>query len=501
MERMNVSDRIGVKMAKGAIWMVLFKLLDRSIGLVSTIILARLLVPADFGLIAMATSIIAILELLNSFNFDIALIQKEAADRHHFDTAWTLNICFGGAIAMALIALAIPASAFYREPRLEMVIYALALGSLVQGFENVGTVWFRKDLTLSREFVFLLCKRVLGFIITVALAIELRNYWALVAGMLMNRVVGVIISFAAHPFRPRLCLIKAGELFHFSKWLFLNSVITVFNGRLPHFVIGRMAGPHATGLYSISYEIASLPTTELVAPINRAVYPGYTKLYADGHELSNTFLAVIGMVAFLVVPAGAGIVILADQFVTVILGQRWAETVPAIQILAVYGIINAVVSNCGLTCVALGKPRLVVFYSGALSFLLVPMSLYLTPMYGAVGAGLSLLIAITIVAPIIVGILLRELKVAFIALFSRVWRSLLATGIMSALVMLAKRGGDYRSISGLLLLILIGAVSYFLSAFVLWLWQAKPRGAEESTLRALNGSLQSMRAAYRGRFQ
>src|SRR5205809_4367371 len=118
---------INQKMARGAAWMVFFKITDRSIGLLSTMILARLLVPADFGLVAMATAIITMLELLGSFSFDLALIQNQQAEPKNYNTAWTFNVLYAAGSACTLLILALPVAHFYGEPRLRYVMPALAL--------------------------------------------------------------------------------------------------------------------------------------------------------------------------------------------------------------------------------------------------------------------------------------------------------------------------------------------------------------------------------------
>src|SRR5438874_24851 len=122
--------------------MVAFKFLDRGIGLASTVVLARLLAPSDFGLIAMAMMLIAALQLLFFFSFDVHLIQKADAGRAEFDTVWTCNVLFGIVVAIALAALAHFMAGFYHEPRLEAVIYTLALGCAAAGFSNIGPVMF-----------------------------------------------------------------------------------------------------------------------------------------------------------------------------------------------------------------------------------------------------------------------------------------------------------------------------------------------------------------------
>ena len=121
---------------------------------VNILILARLLVPADFGLVAMAMSAIAIIELASAFSFEVALIQREHPTREYYDTAWTLNVALGTACALATVGLAYPAALFYGEPRLTPVMLVLAGGWIVQSFENIGTVNFRRDMDFSREFRF-----------------------------------------------------------------------------------------------------------------------------------------------------------------------------------------------------------------------------------------------------------------------------------------------------------------------------------------------------------
>ena len=138
------------RMAKGAVWMVLLKLVERGTGFVSTLFLARLLIPADFGLVAMATSFLAALELLSAFSFDLALIQNQNAERRHYDTAWSFALIFGTANAFLMCAVASTAADFFAEPRVEGLMYALALSPLIGGFDNVrranfDEVWWTED--------------------------------------------------------------------------------------------------------------------------------------------------------------------------------------------------------------------------------------------------------------------------------------------------------------------------------------------------------------------
>ncbi|MBK8151325.1 MAG: oligosaccharide flippase family protein [Acidobacteria bacterium] len=131
-------------MALGAVWMVLLTFVERSLGMISMLILARLLVPADFGIIAMGSSFIGMAQLLTAFGFDIALIQNQKSSESHYHTAWTFNVLVGLGILVLMIAVASPIATFYRAPEVFWVVCALAIGPLVGGCENIGVVAFRK---------------------------------------------------------------------------------------------------------------------------------------------------------------------------------------------------------------------------------------------------------------------------------------------------------------------------------------------------------------------
>lgn len=477
-------DDIGGKMAKGAAWMVFFKLAERSIGLLSTIILARLLVPADFGLVAMATSIIAALELLSAFSFDVQLIQNQQAERRHYDTAWTFNVIFGMTSALILVLLAWPAARFYDEARLESVMYVLAIGYLAQSFENIGTVAFRKELQFSRDFSFLIAKRLVAFCVTVALAFYWRNYWALVYGTVAAKFAGALFSYALHPYRPRPSLEAARELFHFSKWLLVNNVLFFLDHRSADFVIGKLIGPHALGIYTIAYEIASLPTTELGAPINRAVMPGYARIAANRETLRWRFLQVTSIIALIVFPAGAGIAVCAELVTSLFLGEKWLDAVPLIEILAIYGTVMAAQTNFGALLYALGRPKTVFLLWLLHVAILVPALAFFTVQKGLMGAAWACLGTALALLPLNCYVIGTVLAIGPGSMWAVVWRPLVSTALMvwtvqSILELHYGAPTLQGSVVQLMLAVTTGVITYSLFTFFLWQLAGRPKGAEQ----------------------
>lgn len=471
------------RMAVGAAWMIAFKLADRSLGLVSTLILARVLVPHDFGIVAMAMSFVVLLELMTAFGFDTALIQKQSKERGHWDTAWTLNLLLGIFIASMMVALADPVSSFYREPELEHVIRALAIGALIQGFENIGIVAFRTEMRFDREFRFLVTRKIITFCVTIPAALILDSYWALVIGQVTGRIAGTSLSYFMHPFRPRLSFSAAGSLFHFSKWMLLGNFTSYVRERSSDWIIGRTSGAASLGTYNIGAEFAALPSTELLAPINRALLPAYSSIAHDRSSLGREYLSVLSVVALVGIPAVVGLAATAPLFVPVVLGPNWLGAIPVMQILAFTGATNIISSNVHPAYLAMGRPDVAVMLGLGAAMLALCLMLLLVPDFGLVGAASASLATNLIFVPVSITVLMRMLHVRAASILRAIWRPFVAASVMYACVLLfvgqfVPDSGILMNLLRLIAAVVMGVVLYFGGIALLWLACRRPEGGE-----------------------
>ena len=271
---------------------------------------------------------------------------------------------------------------------------------MVSGFQNVGVVAFRRDLEFNKEFRFLLAKRLITFPLTIALAFFLQNYWALVVGMTSGRIIDVWLSYRLHPYRPKFSLAAGKELLGFSKWLLVLNLLQFLRDRSSDFVIGRLGGADSLGLFSVSYELANMPGTELVAPINRAVYPAYARLAADPDAMRREYLSVMGMICLVAIPAVAGMAATANIVVPLLLGPKWLSAIPILQILAFSGISLVMQSNAYSLFLALGRGDIFARINGAYVLLLIVALLLLVPSYGVIGGAYAYLIAALLMLPV-----------------------------------------------------------------------------------------------------
>lgn len=475
---------VGSKVASGATWMVGLRAFQRSMGLVSTVILARLLVPEDFGLVAMAMAVYALVEMIGAFGFDLALIRDQKAERHKYDTAWTLNVAYKtlGAIGMAIAAPYV--AEFFGDPRVEPVLYAFAVIAFLNGLENIGIVAFRKELTFNKEFAFQFTKAFGRVAVTIIAAFALQSYWALVIGSLTGAVLGLFLSYLMHSFRPRLSFAGTRSLFSFSIWILLNNFATYARGRGPDLVVGRMVGADALGAFRVAGDIAKLPTAELYAPIMRVVFPGFAKIAQDLPRLRRAYLLAQGIVTTATVPAAMGILGVAEPLVWVLLGENWLVTIPLIQVLALLGVTRILQGNRFSLFMALGKPYWVFAFVLLDLVVTLPLMIYVLSLgFGVTEAVWAKLIGSLVTMPPGVYIVCYYLKMPTSDFLGVLWRPSIAAAIMTG-VLLALGGalpevdGVLRAGSYLAVLVPIGVVAYVFPLLLLWWLSGRPRGAE-----------------------
>ena len=232
-------------------------------------------------------------------------------------------------LAVALYATAPLVGGHFEDPRVTEVIRTLSLRALIGGFENIGIVDFRRDLLFAQDFRFGVAKKVATVVVTLAAALWLRNYWALVIGQVLGKVIEVGISYRMSDYRPRLSLARAGEIWGFSQWLVLARFARLMNRQFDRWVVGTIGGASAMGHYYVASDFAASPSDEVVLPMSRAAFPVYSRLQAEPAALRQALYNVLSSMTAISFVMGLGMAVVADDFVRVALGDEMARGDPA----------------------------------------------------------------------------------------------------------------------------------------------------------------------------
>jgi lipopolysaccharide exporter len=480
------------RVAAAAGWMVAFRWLDRLIGLASIAILARLLLPEDFGLVAYAMIVIGMVQVFTEISTDVALIRERSADAAYYSAAWTMNVIRGVVLAAVLAALAYPAAAFFREPRVAPVLMVLALTPLISGLENVGVIDFRKHLEFEREFRFLVWPRVTATLATIGLAAVLRSHWALVTGAVLTTSLRSALSYAVHPFRPTIELARIPEIFRFSRWLMLQNVLNGLNQKLPALMIGRATNSSALAFFNVSKEIADLSRTEIGAPVRRALYPGLAVVAARRESLADALVEATGLLALVALPVPIGIALVARDLVPLFLGWQWYSVTTLLPPLCLAAAFSVLGTNSALAYMASSRTHLIAAAAGIRLLLLLPALYFVAPAYGAEGVAYAL--AAIGAAMLCADYLLtdRLLHIDRRRLLAAVARPVVAAAAMCPAVLLLRAelgvpATVTERVGALALSVLAGATVYSVVVIALWAARGRPPGAEQRILGLLRG--------------
>jgi O-antigen/teichoic acid export membrane protein len=397
------------------------RVLNRVLSLVRLVVLGRLLEPQDFGLMGMAELAMTALNFLSQTGFGLALIQRPDVRREELDSAWTVHVIRGLVLAAVLLVGAPYVGGFFNEPRVVPILSVLALIPALMGFENIGKIFFRKELRFHREVAIELASGVTSLTIAIVLAVVLRSAWALVWAAIAGAIVGMVLSYALHPYRPRLWLRwrEVVALWRFGRWLLLGAAVIFLSLHGAEAVLGRLLGAAALGVYLMAYRWASLAARQLATMMVTVMTPVYASVQGERHRVRRIWLEVTEAMSSVSLPLTVLILLSAPELIRVLLGSKWDAAVRPLQVLCIAAWLRAMMALMGPIYVALGKPKFD-FLMNLLSTCGLFAVIYpLTRRWGPTGAGLAMLVSAAVQVPLwlwtlgLAGVRVREAAGAF----------------------------------------------------------------------------------------
>jgi len=476
------------RVALSSALMVASRVTLRLIGVVSTLILARLLVPEDFGLVGLAAVIITVAEVLTNTGVGMAVIRRPEADRAVYDSAWTLNLLRCLLLGGALAATADGQAALLGDPRVAPIVAVVGLIIALDGLLSIGLTRLQRELRFDLIFRYEVVTKLVAFTLTLALAAWLQNYWCLVLGNLATRAVSIPYSYWLAPHRPRISFKAGWELLHFSKWMLAANACGAIEGQAANFAIGRLAGLPALGLWQLSWQVGAVPVTELAVPIRAPLYAGYAQVLHDPALLRRHFLAGFGLLTAVIVPLSAGIALVSPEVERIALGPAFAGAAPLIAYAALYALVDALAHFTFNLFIVLDAQRRMVAAHLLLVAVRVPAVVAGAWLAGTSGAGIALVATALFGAAAWHGQAARLLGHRMRDLAAVAWRPLAAAAAMTVVVfalrgVLPPQGGGLGAAAlNLAALSAAGAVAHVGVQLLLWRAAGAPDGPERTLL-------------------
>jgi O-antigen/teichoic acid export membrane protein len=378
-------------MGAGLTWTLAAMLATRLVTLVGLAVLARLLAPDDFGLLAFALAYITYVTAIGDLGTGAALIYWPSRNGDAAQVTFVVGVvtgllCLGGTVVLA------PAiAAFFDNPTGAPVLIAIAWSVPIQAFGSTHDALCRKSLRFRAWFAPELALAAGKAIISVVLALAGLGVWSLVWGHLAGHLLRTILLWTIVPWRPALTMPwhMVGPMFRYGRSIVALNVLSVIVHHSDLLIVGRLLGVTALGFYQMAAKIPEMAITLLVRAVSQVLFPTLSRACAQGQDAVATYLTTLRGVGLVTIPVAVVLVMMAEPLVLVMFGPKWAPSVPALQALAVVACLRALGTPGGDLLKASGRPGVLVVLAATKAVLMVP-ALVLSARAGMTGVALAM---------------------------------------------------------------------------------------------------------------
>ena len=452
------------------------------LGMASTVVLARLLTPQDFGLIAMVTAVTGFLMMFKNMGLSMATVQKAEVNHGQISTLFWINVILSIGVMLVTAALAPVIAWFYGEPRLTWITLALAGAFIFGGLTVQHQALLRRQMRFGSLALIQIISMLVGILTAIIAAFYGAGYWSLVLMQLATAITSAIAVWVACGWRPGLPVRRSGvrKMLAFGGNLTGFSVINYFARNLDKVLIGWRWGSGSLGLYSKAYGLLMLPLQQIRQPIAVVAIPTLSRLQNEPDQYKRYYYRAINTIAFITMPLVAMLAVLSDEIIRIVLGNQWTDAAIIFKVLAFVAFFQPVTGTCGWVYVSLGQTKRMMHW-GLISVPIVVLSFIIGLPWGPVGVATSYtlctLFILTVPALLFA---FRYSPVNLVGFFKAVWHPMAISVIMYASLELAKYYFVFSSSVWTVLYCSITALFVAILSLMLW---PKARDEALDTLR------------------
>lgn len=347
------------RIARGLSWSLASRICTQGFQFVFSIVLARLLTPADFGVVGMLFVITGFAQAVSDAGLSSALIYDQESDEARFSTVFWLQLCAGAGICAIFVIAAPFIAQFYEMPLLKPFAEITALIFVIQALGQSHSAMLSKELRFKELAIVTVTATLLYGISSVLLAVKGYGIWSLVWPGLISSAVSTTLLWSLTRWRPRFTFDRsaAKALGRYGIYLLGHTSINYWLRNGDKLVIGRVLGAHDLGIYTRAYSLMLLPLNNIGAVLGQVMFPELAKLQADLPRFKSYYLSAIRLIALIMFPLMIGIAALCEPLILLLLGPQWKEVVPVLQVLSLVAILQSIVFPVGWIFTGLGKTK------------------------------------------------------------------------------------------------------------------------------------------------
>jgi len=439
------------------------KLVGQLFSWVVTLVVIRLLSPGDYGLMALATLLLTLLNLVAELGLSFAIVQIENLTEKITKQCFGMILVINVSLFLFFLLMSTYIASFFNEPNLAPVIQLIAVSFLITIFSIVPEALLEREMQFKKISLVNLIATVIGALATLVLALLDYGVWALVWGNITQaatKTLGYNIS-GEKLILPSFDFTGMGKIISFSTAVAMERILFFFYTQADIFLIGKFLGKELLGVYSVASHIASLPMHKIMGSINQVAFPAFSSIQSDKQTISNYVLKVSRLMSFVTFPVFFGMSCISAEFVVVVLGEKWVDAILPLQLLTLIMPLRMLGNIMSILLHGIGKANVAVV-NLIISSILMISAFYIGMDWGIIGVCYAWVAIFPIVFFITTLRTMRTIELKYMHLLKTIFKPLIAaTGMYLAVyaVRLILPDGLNPVIS-LSALIAIGALTY-----------------------------------------
>lgn len=449
---------------RGSMWVAVGYGGRQALTLITMLVLVRLLQPEAFGLMALAMTMLLILEAVHESGLASALVYLRSDIERAAGTALVVSTLSALVLYVGCYLVAPLLADIFRSPTLTGVLRVLSLVVIVRAFAIVPGAILERALNFRARSGIDLLSAIVQATVAIGLAIAGAGVWSLVGGTLSAAVAGAVALWWVIPWRPSPRRAQWGalrQLWRYSWFMSGANILVLVNNTIDNIIVGRMLGAGQLGFYTVTFRIATLPDDVIGYIVGRVMFPVYSRLTEGGSEFGRVYVQNLQRVALLSIPVSVGVIVAAEPIVLGLLGEKWSAVVTPLRILAVYALVRLTAAPSGEVFKGVGKPYLLAGFAALHLSLSTLCLLLLVPRYGLNGAALGMLLPMVVVGVAVFRVSTRILGLSYARIGRALVPSYICAGILGlALLALLPVADMLPPVLGLLMLVAAGACVY-----------------------------------------
>lgn len=449
------------KILKGFFWLSVGTSVGQFVSWVSTIIVIRLLLPKDYGLMAMAGSAIALVRTFSELGLSSAIIRAERMTEKEIRQIYGFILASSTLVWIICHLTAPLVASFYMENDLVPIIRAMSINFVLIAFFLVPQSLFIREMNFKSKTAIDLSAQIGSAVVTLVLALIGFGVWALVIGALaLNLIKAVMFNTArADRFRPLFNFTGAEKFITYGVTLTGSRVLYSLYNQADMIIVGKFLGQLAVGVYAVALNLASIPAEKVLPLINQLSFTSYSRIQGDMERIRRNLLRTTRLIAFFGFPIFWGMAAVAPEAIPLILGKKWEAAIVPFQLLCIMLPLKSLGPTLASTVIAIGEARVNLINTVVASVILVAAFL-IGVRDGIIGVCVAGLIAYPFVFLITTYSNLKVLGLPFRSYLSEIFFPLIASFIMTFLIFLSRHVLVFSPLYLLLVLIAFGMVSY-----------------------------------------